>query len=321
MKEIGGYFGLEQLIDSAYYQDLIALNTARNALLYLLRAKKVKKVSIPYYLCDSIRNTLAQNHYQVQYYSIDSRFRPIFDRQLDDHEYLFVVNYYGQLSQDTLLSWKENYNNMILDNTQTFFQRPITGIDTIYSCRKYFGVPDGAYLATNSKLKENLKTDVSRDRMTHILGRFEGLASDHYAAFKRNEKSLQDEPVKYMSKLTRNLLGAIDYDRVRKTRDRNFSYLDRKLKKINRLAWHKPVGPFAYPFYIENGRTIRKKLAEKQIYIPVLWPNILNECTKDSIEYEFAANLLPLPCDQRYGLTEMAYLNDTLIDIINQTRK
>lgn len=44
---------------------------------------------------------------------------------------------------------------IILDNTQSFFQKPISGIDTIYSCRKYFGVPDGAYLSTNILLMMN----------------------------------------------------------------------------------------------------------------------------------------------------------------------
>lgn len=38
--EIGGYFGLEPLISNEYYKDLIALNTARNALLFILKARK-----------------------------------------------------------------------------------------------------------------------------------------------------------------------------------------------------------------------------------------------------------------------------------------
>lgn len=40
MDEIGGYFQLEQLISNEYYNNLISLNTGRNALLYLLKAKK-----------------------------------------------------------------------------------------------------------------------------------------------------------------------------------------------------------------------------------------------------------------------------------------
>ena len=40
MKEIGGYFGLETLTQKEYYFNLIALNSGRNCLAYLLKAKK-----------------------------------------------------------------------------------------------------------------------------------------------------------------------------------------------------------------------------------------------------------------------------------------
>ena len=56
--EIGGYFGLESLISNEYHKGLVALNTARNALLYVLRARKIKKLYIPYYLCNSISEIL-----------------------------------------------------------------------------------------------------------------------------------------------------------------------------------------------------------------------------------------------------------------------
>lgn len=57
-------------------------------------------------------------------------------------------------------------------------------------------------------------------------------------------------------------------------------------------------GPFAYPYYIENGIEIRKRLAKKKIYIQTLWPNVLKDNREKSIEYMYAANILPLPCGQ-----------------------
>ena len=44
MKEVGGYFGLEKLIDKPYHKKMIELNTGRNALIYLIKAKKIKKL-------------------------------------------------------------------------------------------------------------------------------------------------------------------------------------------------------------------------------------------------------------------------------------
>ena len=48
-----GYLELDEFIDNEYYKDLIRLNTGRNAL-YIIKAKKIKKRYIPYYLCNSI---------------------------------------------------------------------------------------------------------------------------------------------------------------------------------------------------------------------------------------------------------------------------
>jgi hypothetical protein len=305
MKEIGGYFGLDQLVNNEYHKDLLALNTGRNALLYLLKAKNIQKLYIPYYLCNSISYMLEKQEFDFEYYHIDAEFMPIFNKKLCENNYLYIVNYYGQLANDKVICLKQKYGNIILDNTHAFFQKPIDGIDTIYSCRKFFGVPDGAYLSTDSVLDEELEVDISKDRMIHILGRFEGSASDYYSRFQENDASFKYEPLKYMSKLTKNILGAIDYDKAKKIRNDNYAYLDRKLKKVNKLQLINPEGAFTYPLYLENGIEIRKKLAAKEIYIPTLWPNVLEDTQESGLEYDYAANILPLPCDQRYGKDDM----------------
>ncbi|MBE6067115.1 MAG: hypothetical protein E7211_05350 [Clostridium lundense] len=308
MKEIGGYFGLEQLINNKYYKNLISLNNARNALIYILRAKKIKKLYIPYYLCSEVRDILIYNNYDFEYYNIDSNFMPRLEKSLSDNQYIYIVNYYGQLENDKIIALKHKYNKIILDNTHAFFQRPIEHIDIIYNCRKFFGVPDGAYLSTDTKIKDDLEIDVSKNRMTHILGRYEGTASEYYNDFQNNDRAFKSEPLKYMSKLTDNILGAIDYERVRQTRTDNYMYLESKLKKHNKLELLAPDGAFAYPFYIKNGIDIRKELAKKKIYVPTLWPNVLTDTPEESIEYDYVENVLPLPCDQRYNIEDMEYI-------------
>jgi hypothetical protein len=313
MKEIGGYFGLEHLISNEYYKDLIPLNIGRNALLYILKAKNIKKLYIPYYLCNSVCDMLRKNGYDFEYYNIGSEFVPIFNKTLANDEYLYIVNYYGQLTEKKIIDLKQEHEQIILDNTQAFFQKPTEKIDTIYTCRKFFGVPDGAYLATDARIKEKLKVDISKDRMAHILGRYEGMASEYYNYFQDNDEIFKREPLKYMSKLTHNIMGAIDYARVRQIRNENYAYLESKLGKISKLILTTPDGAFAYPFYIDNGIEIRKVMARKNIYIPTLWPNVINDTSEDSIENRYAANILPLPCDQRYAVEDMQYVIETLI--------
>lgn len=314
MKEIGGYFGLEQLVSNEYHKDLIPLNNGRNALLYLLKARNIKKLYIPYYLCNSVRGMCSRNGYKFEYYKIDAEFMPIFNKTLADDEYLYVVNYYGQLTNEKIFSLKQQFVQIILDNTHAFFQKPLDGIDTIYSCRKFFGVPDGGYLSTNKRLGEELEIDISRDRMTHILGRYEGMASDYYNHFQNNDASFKSEPLKHMSKLTHNILGAINYERVRQIRNKNYAYLEREFGAQNKLKLVVPDGAFAYPFYVENGIEIRKALAQKKIYIPTLWSNVLNDTPEGSIEHDYAKNILPLPCDQRYGVEDMITIIKCLLE-------
>ena len=316
MKEIGGYFGLEKLISNEYYRDLIPLNTGRNALLYLLKARQIKKLYIPYYLCNSVSDMCSRNGYELGYYNVNTDFMPIFNKPLADDEYLYVVNYYGQLTEEKVIDLRRQFIQIILDNTHAFFQRPLDGIDTIYSCRKFFGVPDGAYLSTDADFKEVLDVDVSRGRMTHILGRYEGVASHFYNEFQANDASFKTEPLKKMSKLTHNLLGAIDYDRVRRIRNENYAFLERKLSGLNNLKLLAPNGAFAYPFYVTDGTEIRRVLAQNKIYIPTLWPNVLTTTPRDWIEQDYAANILPLPCDQRFGIRAMMFVIKYLYEVV-----
>jgi len=255
---------------------------------------------------------LKKNGYEFEFYNVNSEFLPVFNNNLSKDEYLYIVNYYGQLTNEKIFELKQKYKRIIVDNTHSFFQKPLDGIDTIYSCRKFFGVPDGAYLSTDRKLSEELEIDVSKERMTHLLGRFEGSASDYYVNFQETDELFNNEPLKRMSNLTHNLLGAIDYERIRQIRNENYSYLESKLKGKNILKLDVPDGAFAYPFYIKNGIEIRKELAKKKIYVPTLWPNVLESTFEESVEYQYTANILPLPCDQRYGVKHMKYIVEEL---------
>lgn len=303
MKEIGGYFGLEQFPEKEYHASSMRLNNARNALLYILRARNIKKLYIPAYLCDSVANMLRRYGYEWEYYSIGGDFHPRFVGTLDEHSYLYIVNYYGQLSNQILADLKNRYKYIIVDNVQAFFQYPLPGVDTIYSCRKFFGVPDGAYLSTNAILPQPLEEDVSRDRMTHILGRFETEASAFYADFKKSDQACAESELRHMSRLTRNLLGAIDYDAARQSRNRNYAQLAAAFGERNPLVLTAPDGPYCYPLYCKNGMEIKKRLAVKKIYVPTLWPNVLE--LEGTLEQDYARNILPLPCDQRYGQEDM----------------
>lgn len=302
--EIGGYIELDTYRLPMLHEKALKLNCGRNALWYLLKVRKIRKIWMPKFMCSSCNDVLKKENIAIKYYSIKENFK-LEDIDLADDEWLYVVNFYGQLSNTYLSSLKYKYNQIIIDNAQAYFQLPLQNVDTIYTCRKYFGVSDGAILYTNAVLEESLPQDESYERMHFLLGRYERTASEFYSEYVVNNHFFRNEPIKQMSKLTENLLHGIDYDFVRKRRTENFEYLQEMFGDINQLDLIVPDGAYMYPLYIENGAELRKRLQSKRIYIPVLWPDVFTICEKNELEYQFAKNILPLPIDQRYTTMHM----------------
>lgn len=305
MKEIGGYMELEHFSGREYYADLIGVNSGRNALHYIIKAKKIRKLYIPYFLCDAVSNLCDDYHIAYCKYEINDSFLPAAAISLGADEWLYIVNFYGQISDDAICQMKREYGHVIVDNVMDFFRAPIPGVDTVYSCRKYFGVADGGYVSTDCLLEEPLEAQTAADRMCHLLGRYEETGSAYYSDYHRNEEYIDRMPLKAMSALSRNVMRAIDYSYVIQKRNENYLVLDKHLGVRNAVKFRMPKGPFCYPFYCECGPEIRKKLAEQKIYIPTLWPNVLVDCSQDTLEYQLAQNILPLPCDQRYEREDM----------------
>ena len=68
-----------------------------------------------------------------------------------------------------------------------------------------------------------------------MLGRYERSANEFYSEYNANNQFFVKEPIKRISKLTWNLLHAIDYDAVKTRRTENFEYVHERLGNINKL--------------------------------------------------------------------------------------
>ncbi|WP_421918785.1 hypothetical protein [Marinifilum sp.] len=302
---IGGYFELENRFESEYYPNLIRLNTGRNCLEYILRTKAYKKIYLPEYSCDTLIEPILKLDIEFEKYPINMNLEPekiIYPKQ---DEAFLVINYFG-LKGRYVNSLTSRVNNLIINNSQAFFEAPIKGFDTFYSARKFFGVADGAYLHTEDAPEMDFKQEVSWKRSEHLLRRLENGANDGYKAYKRNEEYLSGKEIKLMSDLSYRILSGIDYSAVKSRRNRNFKYLHLKLKGLNGISFSDwdIDGPMVYPFYLEND-DLRKELILKKVYVARYWPNVLQNIDEDKQEYKLAKFLFPLPVDQRYGLLDM----------------
>ena len=318
-KEIGGYFELETFPGEQYHKNAIALNCGRGCIKYLTELREIKKVWIPDFMCDSVPNAFRSMGVEVKTYRINEKFLPEYGFGLRDGEWLFLADYYGQLEKEDIEFAKEySKGNLIVDETQGFFNEPCEGVDTFYSCRKWFGVANGAFLVTGDgkRLERTLDRDESHNRMLHVLGRYERPASEFYEDAAANNDFFEDEPAKGMSLITENLLRAIDYENVIDIRRKNWNILSEKLADINQLKLKNPHVPFMYPLLVNGADDIRKQLIKEKIYVPVLWPNVIEYMTWDSVAHKFAETILPLPVDQRYSPDDMEYMAEELIEIL-----
>lgn len=318
MNEIGGYFALElPEYKEHYHKNSIKLNTARNALEYILRHMDVDKIYMPYYNCSVMMEPLEKTRTQFEYYAINENFRILDIDKLNDKEFILYINYFG-IKNSYINSLIEKFGDkLIIDNSQSFYSKFTNKVFSVYSARKFFGVSDGAYLLGNIKENHNLKYDNSVNRMEHLLGRIESFAEKFYNKYRKNDDSLILQDIKKMSKLTDTILSGLDYERIREIRDKNFFFIHAELQEINNLNIDTQdiSGPMVYPLLLNED--IKNILIKNKIYIATYWYDVLKIKDVPSNERNFVKNLIPLPIDQRYDLEDMK----KIIKIINKHRR
>ena len=275
MEPIGGYFSLELSHYEEYHKDAIRLNTGRNCLEYILRVRQYKKVYIPYYTCDVILEPFKKLGIPYEYYHVNIHLELRDELALKDGEALLYTNYYGLKQHYTEQLAQQYGNRLIVDNTQAFYAKAIKGIDTFYTCRKFFGVPDGAYLYIDKQLNLDIEQDLSYERMDSLTKRIDLSPEAGYQDFHNVSKSLVGQPIKRMSKLTHRMMQGIDYEGATQRRRSNYQMLHEAFGKENNLE--QPLEgdavPMVYPFLTSIER-LREKLIENKIFVARYWPRL-----------------------------------------------
>lgn len=313
MEAIGGYFSLELPLREEYHRDAIRLNTGRNCLEYILRARKYDKVYIPYYTCEVVLEPFKKLGISYEFYHVDINLEIKYMFSLKTGEGLLFTNYFGLKQRYVEQLAEQIGTRLIVDNTQAFYAKPIKGIDTFYTCRKFFGVPDGAYLYSDVKIDENFKQDQSYERFAHLLKRIDLSAEQGYSDFRKADDGLDNQPIRRMSKLTQRMMQSIDYQKAAKQRRDNYEILHKALGEANNLTLplDEAAVPMVYPF-LAPIKGLREKLIENEIFVARYWPNVLGWISKDDIEYFLAYQMQPLPIDQRYDETDMLRILDVI---------
>jgi hypothetical protein len=304
MKEYGGYLPLELNIGKEHYtgDNVIRFNCARSAMGYIVKNNTFSKIYVPVYICKSVYEALKRYSVEIVSYHIDSAFSPIVE-SIDRDAIIIITNYYG--IYHNLRDYVKKYGNVIFDNTQAFFEPPIDGAYNIYSCRKFFGVCDGAYLIGKEKGVVDLQQYIPLYG-SYLYRVYDTSTNDMYEESLRNEEQLENSEICIMSKFSEKMLSSINYDNVKQKRLENYQILHNQFKNINELECEYDVTtvPMVYPLMVQDSG-LREYLVKSNIYVPQWWKWVLEENVGNDFEQLLSKYLIPLPIDQRYDEKDM----------------
>ena len=313
---IGGYLSLEiGAIKKPLHPNKICLQSARAALISVLNQSPFKAIYLPVYICETVVDAVKMAGVDILWYQLTNQLNIKEEVQLKPNECILLVNYFG-LWTSAINKAVKNFkrSQIIVDCSQAVYAPPIPGVRaTIYSPRKYFGVPDGGWLVSERKFDTpKCRDQDSINRANHLLVRIEEGAEAGYRAYQEAELSLANQPPKEMSRFTQRLLAAVDYQKVKEQRLRNFHYL---LSRIDQAKLFMPYAsstdvPLCLP-YRTTAANARAALQDLKIFIPTFWLDACSRLTAKQSE-KWVRGLLPLPLDQRYSQREMDRLLNAL---------
>lgn len=324
MKEVGGFISPQNQKKICSHENMVSLNTARNAIEYVLLIEKPSAVWLPKWCCNALLEPMEKLRIPIKWYSVDQKFEPL-NISPCKTDVLIIINYYGMVDYDSQCNLKAKYKEttIIFDNSQSFHTKPLAGCYSIYSCRKFFPVTDGAFLYTEKYLDDVFNRDISYERIGFLYKRLELGANQAYKDFLNNEDVLSNQDILLMSRTTQSLLSCLDIVKISRLRQKNFGILHKELKEINQFVFQLPLEfPLCYPFFLpSNGKELKNFLITNHIFIPTYWNDSLMRLNKNENEINYVNNIIPLPLDQRYDSEDMMYLIHILKEGLNKICK
>ncbi|MCA6073430.1 hypothetical protein [Fulvivirga sedimenti] len=323
MISYGGYFGFENDVrESNVIKDHFLMVNGRSALFLILKIVKPTKVYIPFYICDSVIDSFHEARVPISFYEINEQFELKEIPSLRETEMLLYVNYFGI---------KENYSRylnellngkLILDATQSFNFDASLDVFQFNSLRKYFGVPDGAEIHIPSQKHGILERIAALANSTdylidHLQLRNEGKVQEGYEFYKINEQK-QRVSLRRASELTNRIYQNISVDKLNDLRRSNFMHLHDEIGILNKLKI--PEMEYSVPIYyplLPKSDISHQELWAKQVYAPILWPEILRRKFSDSFPntLSLAERIIPVPIDHRIGKIEISLLAEIIRSI------
>ncbi|WP_426517617.1 hypothetical protein ACPPVQ_00750 [Diaminobutyricibacter sp. McL0618] len=122
-----------------------------------------------------------------------------------------------------------------------------------------------------------------------------------------------DDLARAIGARTREGIGHLDYEQLRKSRVSNALVLDAELERLH-ITRLNPPGPTLIPSHlvisVDNAAAVQHRMAEMGVYCPIHWPR--SELLTDLGSWP--STYLSLPVDHRYDATDMLRIAFSLVE-------
>jgi len=324
---------------TVFYQS--GRNAIESLLLFLKEEGRVKRVLLPDYMCETVKDAVVRAGFVPEYYKIDRNYdfaSEEIEEKLSRDACLFVAHYFGRKMSCNLLSdvmrWKEQGVIVIEDITLSLFSCDENngvgfGNYTLGSIRKWLPVPDGGFVTSKSDALPMQITGSFVSKYTDFYYMVQNMKKEYIRGGCKNKelkkiymdyyalsiKELFSDYALYpMSDWTGNYLKNYDREQLIKRRSNNYDYLYKGLSELDwiEVAVKREEGylPFGMVILVENRDEMLKYLIENNVYCNVHW-RLEGSSENPELTY-LSQHSITIPCDQRYALEEMEYILDTI---------
>lgn len=338
-----GYFeGLKKYVREQTY-----LRTGREALMYASCNCKPGKEAVilcPAYCCWSMTAPFEFTGWTIVYYRLNK------DLTIDEAylegllrgcrpDAILTMNFYGSATTQSAITKVKAYNEKI--TVIEDFSHCTFCLDKIFneqvdfyvtSIRKSIGVCDGALVLSKKPTNKHyigvevpdfgaLRLGAQRQKGRYAFTKSLDDKDVFLSELRQGEVMIDKlEGVHPISEISEKMISTINGEEIAFARRENMKHLwellNGKVEMVPGLEKSFNGAPFSLPILVENRDEVQKKLAQKGVYAPVLWPIAEEARTICPVSARMADMMLSLPIDQRYNYDDIEDIASIVLDIL-----
>lgn len=333
---IGGFFethvpdenaGGESLLDAwTEGRPFTAFVNARSAFAALAVAFPEATIWAPAYLCANlIDGSLTP---RTRFYPVGDDFQPALEvagAAAGPADILLIVAFFGRPLSDAsaeIIARRPDLR-VVEDRAQALDAGPGLGHGwRLFSPRKLFGVADGGLLVAMDA--EAVLPQATAQPDVAALWRAcrlraedpQGQRNQAWHAANQAKEAAMEVTDQAMTAASLSLLSRTSLRSLAASRLRNWRRLDGRLRPWSALPADPGFPPLGYVLELEPDRrdALARALHAERIFAAVHWPELASPAAEFPDEHHRSRRLITLPCDHRYGESDMDRIASRVLD-------